>query len=47
MKGLLVNNIFMYKHIFRNNAPQIRISFKVTVDEMYNQIAEAMTYCKS
>ena len=35
-KGLLVHNIFIYQHIFGNNKPQIRIAFRVTVEDMHN-----------
>ena len=37
----------MHWHIFGNNKPQIRIVFKITVDEIYNPIAEGMTYYES
>ena len=46
-KEPLLNYILMYRYIFGNNKPQIRMLFKVTVDEIHNQIAEETIYYES
>ena len=47
VKGVPVNDIFMCRHMFGNDKSQIRIAFKAIVDDMRNQIADAMTCCES
>ena len=46
-KGLPVENIMLFTHVFGNNKPSVRIAFKVTSNDRHRQIAEGVSYCQS